>query len=75
MSIRIALTIRRQVAERLLMTMMLAMAIVVAAILVAASDSFDRKRSTDFVHSLGPFPQIAPTFFLYNMASLPFHSH
>lgn len=67
MTIRRALTIRRRVAGRPLMTMNSAMAIVVDAILVAASDSFDRKRSFDF----DPFPQITPTFLL---CSLSFYS-
>lgn len=58
---RIAL--RRQAAVLQLMTKKLAMAIVVAAKLEAASDSY-RKRSMDFVRLLGPFQQITPTFWL-----------
>lgn len=46
-----------------LMTKKSAMAIVVAAKLEAASDSY-RKRSLDFVRLLGPFQQITPTFWL-----------
>lgn len=54
--------IRKQVAMRQLMMTMSVMAIVVVASPEVASDSFDRKRSMDFVHWTDPFPQITPTF-------------
>lgn len=66
---RIAL--RRQAAVLQLMTMKSAMAIVVAAMLEAASDSY-RKRSMDSVRSLGPFLQIAPTSLLMLLLRLLF---
>lgn len=69
MMIRTALTIRGQAAKRLQMTMMLVMVIVVVALIVAASDSFDRKRSFDFAHLMDPFPQITPTFWLLGFVS------
>lgn len=63
MMIRIASIIQRQAGVLQPMTMMSVMAFVVVVSPEVASDSFDRKRSMDFVHWTDPFPQITLTFF------------